>query len=119
MKQDPLGTMTARHFLGWVLLEKEKADEALTILEQVIADCEDLLPNGYIATSQFMNTYGRCLTFLRRYEKAERVLLKAHECEIQMRNATHLYVRRCVRSLISLYEAWGKVEAAKQWREKL
>jgi non-specific serine/threonine protein kinase/serine/threonine-protein kinase len=116
---DPLGTLVERHAFGWVLLEKGRPDEALPILEQVVSDCKRLLPNGYIEASHFMNTYGRCLSALERYKEAEGILLKSHEIEIRMRNLTHLRVRRCVQSLISLYEAWGKTEQAKQWREKL
>ena len=102
-----------------VYKQKGKAVEALPIFEQVMTDCKNLLPNGYIETPHFMTTYGRCLTSLKRYDEAEEILLKAYNLEIKMRNANHLRVKRCVQSLITLFEAWGREEQAKQWRKKL
>jgi hypothetical protein len=120
MEGDPLGTIEKRHTLGWVLVERGKAEEALPILEQVVSDCKALLPGGYIETSHFQTSYGRCLTALGRFVQAEPVLLKAYAAESRMRpNPEHIRIRRCVQSLVELYEAWEQEEKAAQWREKL
>lgn len=59
---------------------------------------------------------GRCLLQSRRFADAEAVLLEA---EVSARGGPEPLRRMTVARLISLYEQWGKRDAAEQWRGRM
>ena len=67
----------------------------------------------------FLITYGEILSQVEGYVNAENVLLKAYNLSIAASKPRTSINTKSIHLLISLYEAWGKPEKAKEWRAKL
>jgi len=55
----------------------------------------------------------------KRYEEAERWLIKAEEIARLVFGNDHKITNTSVNNLIALYEAWNKPEKAEEWEAKL
>jgi len=60
-----------------------------------------------------------CLTGMGRYVEAEEELLAVHKRMHDRRGPQHHFTQMAIRSLVDLYEAWGKPEQAARWQAKL
>ena len=63
--------------------------------------------------------YGEALTFLKRYDDAEKTLLSAHARLSGSLGETHAKTLQAVEALVKLYETWDKPEQAARWRARL
>ena len=96
-------------------LEAKNYREAERDYAQLIRVVEFLMPKGgwYLATLR--GEHGECLTYLRRFEEAERELLASAEGLKAARGEDHPATREAVRRLLDLYGLWHKPEKAAPW----
>ena len=105
--------------IGLVLLHQKKWLEAEGVLRESLAICEKSDPNDWRRFAA-MSMLGRALVGQRRFAEAERLIvtgyesLKAHEATIPQPNRSGVAVAG--RSIVELYESWGKTDQAARWR---
>ncbi|UCF35138.1 MAG: serine/threonine protein kinase [Phycisphaerales bacterium] len=69
--------------------------------------------------AQLLHGYGECLTQLERYDDAEAALLESIQILTASFGEKHGRTVAVIDSLVGLYEAWGKLEKAAEWRARL
>jgi tetratricopeptide (TPR) repeat protein len=108
-----VGLATARRGLG-------RPEEAVVLCRQA-AEALAGRPKLYfpLVRTELQYCYGVCLTELGQYDEAEAELLAAYEGEARIRGEDHEKTRRCIESLIALYDAWGQPDKAAEYRALL
>ncbi len=110
--------MVATTLHGIALLKKERDDckEALPLLVEAIEIVEKSLGRKDISYINFVVTYGECLTRLKRYKEAEKQLLSAYSVLKSRLDYGEWLKLKTLRSLVNLYEVWGKARKAAEYR---
>ena len=70
-------------------------------------------------TAEAKRVLGKCLTALGRYPEAEAYLLESYRTLAAQQHAPTELIGKAGEQLVSLYEAWGKPEQARTYREGL
>jgi len=78
-----------------------------------------LFPPGYWYVEQLRGEQGECLTHLRQFADAEELLLASYEGLKATSGAEHPLTTEAMSRLIRLYDAWGRVGPANEWRNRL
>ncbi|UCG33396.1 MAG: serine/threonine protein kinase, partial [Phycisphaerales bacterium] len=115
-------TLYCLNNLAWLYNSERRFAEAEPLLAEAVEavrSAEGGLPEGHWFTGVLLARYGVCLRGLDRYDEAESVLLEGHEILESARGPTHERTLGAVRSLVDLYDAWGKAEEAAAWRAEL
>jgi non-specific serine/threonine protein kinase/serine/threonine-protein kinase len=110
-----LNVSTSNSLLA-VLVDNDKLDEA----RQFGTDFIEMLSASADAPADLAGAarlnFGRCLRKLREFEKAEPVLLHAHQILQEALGADSPKVRQTDRELAGLYDDWGRPDDAARWR---
>jgi tetratricopeptide (TPR) repeat protein len=106
-----LGTVIARFNVSSETRESEGNCEAALPLFQEAIEIDDASLGPWAAAAS-RRSYGRCLTRLGQYERAEDPLLQAHSDLRTVYGEEDEVTVRAVESLVELYEAWGRPEKA-------
>jgi hypothetical protein len=64
-------------------------------------------------------TLGECLTIEKHYNEAEPLLLASYESSKSSQGASNPRTQIALQRLITLYENWGRLDAADAYRAKL
>lgn len=112
-----LSTAASRAALGETLLATGRFEEAETLFRQALVVQRKIQgPDGEdVAMTE--RCLGRCLIKRHRFDEAEPLLLKSHAF-FSGRYPNDRSTKESLEALVSLYEAWGKPEKAKEWRAK-
>ena len=100
----------------WALLKRH--GEAEPVLRQSIAQLRerDQAPTQIALYQRFQ---GQCLYQLQRYAEAETTWLESHRIYVAEKGDGDPSATMVAGSLVALYEAWGKSDAAAAWRARL
>lgn len=107
-------TITSLGLLSKVLISAGRPDRAAPYLREAMEKYR-VTPNGN-KLHELAGTLGECLTLLKRYEEAERLLNEnctIHVCDCSGKSPQEVEMRQ---RLVKLYEAWGKPEQAARVR---
>jgi non-specific serine/threonine protein kinase/serine/threonine-protein kinase len=113
------GTIVSMGNLGDLYTTMGRYEEAERLLGTAMRNVENLFPRIHVVTGFTIRKLGRCLSGMRRFEEAETKLLEAHEIQTQAVGAGHDQTKKVVKNLVELYDAWGRPEKARRWREAL
>ena len=105
--------------LGDLNRKMQRFDDAEPLLDEVVRSARASLPQGHWFVGFFLGKYGLLMYDLKRYAEAEAALLEAHELLAAAFGANHDRATSVGRSIVKLYDAWGKPDEAAEWRAKL
>ena len=108
-------TLISMSSLATGLSRQGRLDEAASLYVTVIDGSRKALPDHW-HLAMMLSSYGSCLTELKRFEDAERVLTESHgrfDGEFGPADSRTLKVTG---QLAGLYEAWGRPDDAARWR---
>jgi tetratricopeptide (TPR) repeat protein len=108
--------------LGWTLLGQERHAEAEPVLRECLAIRAEKLPDDWRRFNA-LSLLGGALLGQKKYAEAEPLLLQGHE-GMKQREATipplaKVRLPEAAERLVRLYEATGRADKARTWREKL
>lgn len=102
--------------LGLLLTEHERSPDAEALLREALSIDQKVLPKGDWQTADAQSALGECLTALKRFDEAETLLTESYATLKARRGETDMYRRRAAVRLLNLYQAWGKLDKAAQYR---
>jgi len=111
-------TRISMNNLAKILMEQEKYDEAEPWLARAMTEDAGQSPHEALLAI-FQGNHGVCLTRLGRFAEAEQELSAAYEATVQIRGPQHPRTITVVKGLVELYEAWGKLDRAVEYRALL
>ena len=114
-----VATLWTTIVLGEALVAGERLAEAEPLLHEAIAQVDaSTMRVTYAATlgGQARSALGQCLLVQGRHEKAEPLLLEAHN---MLPTTRKLQIEETRSRLVALYEAWNKPAEAARWRAHL
>jgi tetratricopeptide (TPR) repeat protein/serine/threonine-protein kinase RIO1 len=112
-------TAQAMLALGECYLHQDRLDEAEPLVREARACYQQTLPENHYFLPQAHELLGRVLLGQGKYEEAEKELVDALQFGIEVVGEAHPPIKGSRRSLVSLYERWGKPEKAAEYRELL
>jgi tetratricopeptide (TPR) repeat protein len=127
VRQQHKGTSSDSTFLQVLLagnlLEQQRYAEAEPLLRECLRFREQKQPDDW-STFSTKSQLGGCLLGQKKYAEAEPPLLAGYEGMRQREETIPPYIRKscmteAIERLVQLYEAWGKLETAAEWRAKL
>jgi tetratricopeptide (TPR) repeat protein len=123
MARDTLGdehaqTAAALALLGEIFLSRKAHEDAEVILRECLEIRRRALPEGDWQIYDTMSVLGASLANQGRYSEAEPLLLHGQE-GMHPPEAQNSSKRQAIERLVRLYDAWGKIEEANRWRERL
>ena len=89
------------------------------ILREAVKIRTNLLPKGHYWVALANSALGECLTIEKRYNEAEPLLLASYESLKSSQGASNPRTQIALQRLITLYEKWGRLDAASAYRDKL
>jgi tetratricopeptide (TPR) repeat protein len=110
--------------LGWSLIQQGRWSEVGPVLHESLAIRERLLPDHW-TTFNTRSLLGGSLMGQKKYAEAEPLILsgyegmKAREAAISPPYNKQLLLPEAAERVVKLYEAWGKMDKAAEWRAKL
>jgi tetratricopeptide (TPR) repeat protein len=108
--------------LGLNLLRQQKYAEAEPLLRECLKIRTEKLPDDW-ATFDTRSRLGESLLGQKMYAEAEPLLLAGYEGMKQRADkipvAGAVRLTEALERLVQLYDAWGKVDQANEWRKKL
>jgi len=110
---------TALIIQGLILAKTGQPKEGETILREAVKIRTDLLPKGHYWVALANSALGECLTIEKRYNEAEPLLLASYESLKSSQGASNPRTQIALQRLITLYEKWGRLDAASAYRDKL
>jgi serine/threonine protein kinase len=110
---------TALIINGLILAKTGQPEEGETILREAVKIRTDLLPKGHYWVALANSALGECLTIEKRYNEAEPLLLASYESLKSSQGASNPRTQIALQRLITLYEKWGRLDAASAYRDKL
>jgi serine/threonine-protein kinase len=110
---------TALIIQGLILAKTGQPQEGEKILREAVKIRTDLLPKGHYWVALTNSALGECLTIEKRYNEAEPLLLESYEALKSSQGASNPRTQIALQRLITLYEEWGRLDAASAYRDKL
>jgi eukaryotic-like serine/threonine-protein kinase len=110
-------TLLSKRNLARIWIELGRSAEALPVLREIVAAESATEPPVVWRLSTMRLTLGACLLTLRRYDEAEPELLAAHEGLERTLGEANPRTRSAVEHLVALYDAWGRPDDARCWRD--
>jgi serine/threonine protein kinase len=110
---------TALIIQGLILAKTGQPQEGEKILREAVKIRTDLLPKGHYWVALTNSALGECLTIEKRYDEAEPLLLASYETLKSSQGASNPRTQIVLQRLITLYEKWGRLDAASAYRDKL
>jgi len=110
---------TALIINGLILAKTGQPQEGEKILREAVKIRTDLLPKGHYWVALANSALGECLTIEKRYDEAEPLLLESYESLKSSQGASNPRTQIALQRLITLYENWGRSDAADAYRAKL
>jgi tetratricopeptide (TPR) repeat protein len=110
---------TALIIQGLILAKTGQPKEGEKILREAVKIRTDLLPKGHYWVALTNSALGECLTIEKRYNEAEPLLLASYESLKSSQGASNPRTQIALQRLITLYEKWGRLDAASAYRDKL
>jgi serine/threonine-protein kinase len=110
---------TALIIQGLILAKTGQPKEGEKILREAVKIRTDLLPKGHYWVVLTNSALGECLTIEKRYNEAEPLLLASYESLKSSQGASNPRTQIALQRLITLYEKWGRLDAASAYRDKL
>jgi len=110
---------TALIINGLILAKTGQPQEGEKILREAVKIRTDLLPKGHYWVALANSALGECLTIEKRYNEAEPLLLASYESLKSSQGASNPRTQIALQRLITLYENWGRSDAANAYRAKL
>lgn len=111
-------TITSRNDVANALMHRGLFAEALPMLEETLQAAHANLPEGHHLFPYLRLNAGNCLFRLERFEASEENLLEAYGLFEQSFGAEYPLTKSTLDLIIELYEKWGKIERATEWRSK-
>jgi non-specific serine/threonine protein kinase/serine/threonine-protein kinase len=111
-------TMKAMNHVVRALMHRERYEDAVPLLEHGM-EIMDRLWKTHGIRGLFHLEYGECLIRLGRLKEAEEHLKQGLEQWTELFGEGHWRLDKPVNLLIELYEEWGKIGEADQWRARL
>jgi serine/threonine protein kinase len=109
---------TALIINGLILAKTGQPQEGEKILREAVKIRTDLLPKGHYWVALTNSALGECLTIEKRYHEAEPLLLASYETLKSSQGASNPRTQIALQRLITLYEKWGRLDAASAYRDK-
>ncbi len=112
---------TARSLLALAeaLMDSGDASQAEPLLRECFELRRALFPQGHWQIAEVGSLWGACLTRLHKYQEAEPLLLASLEFLQEMRGPSDSHTVAATERCALLYEAWGKGEQARIYRDRL
>ena len=110
---------TALIINGLIVAKTGQPQEGEKILGEAVKIRTDLLPKGHCWVALANSALGECLTIEKRYNEAEPLLLASYESLKGSQGASNPRTQIALQRLITLYEKWGKLDAASSYRDRL
>jgi len=110
---------TALIINGLILAKTAQPQEGEKILHEAVKIRTDLLPKGHYWVALANSALGECLTIEKRYNETEPLLLTSYESLKSSQGASNPRTQIALQRLITLYEKWGRLDAASAHRDKL
>ena len=108
---------TALDGLGIDLVAIKAYAEAEPLLQECLSTCESGSYSGELTPFREMSILGESLSGQMKFDEAERLLLQSIDGLKEHPSAK--LKTETLRRLINLYEQWGRMESADQWRDPL
>lgn len=108
---------TALTVQGLILNKLGRSDEAERVLREAIKLREENLPGKHFMTVLSKGALGEVLTMQRRFAEAEPLLIDSYEGLKQSQAANSPRTRTALLRLVTLYENWGRPDAANEYRK--
>lgn len=103
--------------LASVLTAKGVPEEGEELVLQALEALRAAKTPGAWEIADAESVYGGCLSAQGRFSEAERFLTRSFEVLREARGEAAPYTRDAARRLIELYEAWGRPEEARPYRD--
>lgn len=105
--------------LANLMLQKGRPSEAADVFREAHALAKKILhPRDWLIAAT-ESGYAACLIEMCTFDEAERPLLEARTHLATVLGDHDVRTEQTVRRIVQLYEAWGKPEAAAEWRARL
>ncbi len=117
--EDEASSLIARNNLAQLYRLKGRLDLAEPILQRVVATARKTLPPNHWQFGACVLSYGIVLRDLQRHADSEPLLLEGHGILKAALGDGHTRTQNAAKSLLKLYEAWGKPDEAARWRERM
>lgn len=101
------------------LADQGRFDEAIPAFEKSLAAHRTHMPKDFVGTGFTLLFFADCLRDNERWQDAERCYLEAIPIFESNFDEDHRMVIETMKSLVRLYEAWGKQEEAAAWRARM
>jgi tetratricopeptide (TPR) repeat protein len=116
---DTLSAATNAYVLGLLLADGGRYEEAEVALREGGAVFARTFGENYVLAVRFRRAVGDVRRRAGAYVAAEPILLEAYRSLEAQVGADHRYTREALASLVALYDAWGRPEAAAPYRARL
>ena len=110
---------TALIIRGLSLTKTGQPNEGETILREAVKMRTDSLPKEHFWVALANDALGESLTTQGRYDEAEPLLLQSYESLKSSQGASNPRTQIALQRIITLYEKWGRLDAASAYRDKL
>jgi tetratricopeptide (TPR) repeat protein len=90
-----------------------------SLLREAVKLRTEGLPQGHYWIAVANSALGECLTLQKRYAQAEPLLLSSYESLSQSQSPQSPRLRATLERLVTLYENWGRADAANEYRKRL
>lgn len=104
------------HNLATLYRRQQRYEEAAPFSLLAAEVARAALPAGHWQVGALQASHGASLTFLGRFEEAERLLLEAHAVILAAVGPDHRAAHSAASSLARLYERWERPEEAQMWK---
>jgi tetratricopeptide (TPR) repeat protein len=112
-------TLASLANMAMTLRSLGRSEEALALVTKVVEVGSASLPPDHWWIVEWNHLLGRCYYDLGRFEEAEPLMIESSRKLGDALGINHYRTRDTLESLAALYEAWGKLDKAAEYRAKL
>ncbi len=112
-------TLISENNVARMVTDLGDLDAAATIYDDLLTRARGVYPAGHVNLALFQGGYGLFLTKSKRYQDAEAALVAAHRMLADAVGPAHAQTISQARRLTALYDAWGKLDKAAEYRALL
>lgn len=113
----PLPIASQLYLLARILIDQGDPAQAEPLLREGLELRRRVMPDSHWTIAAGESALGKSLVLLGRFDEAEPLLLQSHRDLCVKFGASHKRVQETVERVVSLYDAWGRVDEAHRWRE--